>query len=129
MRADGLERSRRVDIARVALVALDLSPAAPHPAVRAIDLEAALRDPASVFVAPEDVAAHPDLSPEQKIEILRLWQYDAAESEVAVEEGMPGNSDELLRRIVLALDGLGEAGLGSNAPSKHHAVIRRHRSE
>jgi len=133
MRADRLERPRRVDIARVALVALDLSPAAPHRCgarrMTAIGLEAALRDPASVFVAPEDVAAHPDLSPEQKIEILRLWQYDAAESEVAVEEGMPGNSDELLRRIVLALDGLGEAGLGSNAPSKHHAAIQRHRSE
>ena len=91
------------------------------------DLEAALRDPASVFTAPEDVVAHPDLSTEQKIEILRLWEYDAAESEVAVEEGMPGNSDELLRRLVLALAGLGEAELGGNAPSKHHAVLRHRR--
>jgi hypothetical protein len=92
-----------------------------------IDLEAALDNPASVFAAPEDVAAHPGLSTEQKIDILRLWEYDAAEAEVATEEGMPGgNGNELLRRIVMALDGLiGDADIGNSAPTKQRAILRR----
>lgn len=93
-----------------------------------IDMEAALRDPAAVFASPEAVAQHPALSREQKIEILRLWEYDASEVEVATEEGMPGGGDgsELLRRIILALDGLiGEVDVGDSAPTKQHAVLRR----
>lgn len=93
-----------------------------------IDLEAALRDPAAVFDSPEAVAAHRALSREQKIEILLLWEYDASEAEVATEEGMPGgdDGDELLRRIILALDGLiGETDVGDTAPTKQHALLRR----
>jgi len=93
-----------------------------------IDLEAAMRDPAAVFASPEAVAAHPGLTREQKIEILRLWEYDASEAEVATEEGMPGGGDgsELLRQIILALDGLiGEADVGDTAPTKQHALLRR----
>lgn len=92
-----------------------------------IDLEAALDNPSSVFAAPEDVATHPGLSTEQKIDILRLWEYDAAEAEVATEEGMPGgNGDELLRRIVLALGGLiDDADVGNSAPTKQRAILRR----
>ena len=94
---------------------------------RAVNLEAALRDPASAFAAPEDVAAHAGLTREQKIEILRLWEYDAAEAEVATEEGMPGGNDDLLRRILLALDGLGAADGADGAdtaPTKQHALLR-----
>lgn len=93
-----------------------------------IDLEAALRDPSAVFDSPEAVAAHSALSREQKIEILRLWEYDASEVEVATEEGMLGGGDgsELLRRIILALDDLiGETDVGDTAPTKHHALLRR----
>jgi hypothetical protein len=63
-----------------------------------VKLEEALRDAAAVFAAPEDVAAHASLTHVQKIEILRLWEYDAAEAEVAAEEGMPGGNGELRRR-------------------------------
>jgi hypothetical protein len=93
-----------------------------------IDIDAAQQAPAAVFPSPEAVAAHPTLSREQKIEILRLWEYDASELEVATEEGMPGGGDgsELLRRIILALDGLiGEVDVGDSAPTKQHAVLRR----
>jgi hypothetical protein len=92
-----------------------------------VNLEAALRDPASVFAQPEDVAAHAGLTLEQKIEILRLWEYDAAEAEVATEEGMPGGNDDLLRRILLALHGLGAADAGDAAPTKQHALLRHRR--
>ncbi|TXL65584.1 hypothetical protein FHP08_10775 [Zeimonas arvi] len=93
-----------------------------------MDMEAALRDPAAVFASPEAVAEHAELSREQKIEVLRLWGYGASEAEVATEEGMPGGGDgsELLRRIILALDGLiGEVDVGDSAPTKQHAVLLR----
>lgn len=91
-----------------------------------VNLEQALLDPASVFATPEEVADHAGLTREQKIDILRLWEYDAAEAEVATEEGMRGGNDDLLRRIVLALDGLiGEVDVGDSAPTKQHALLRR----
>lgn len=46
--------------------------------IHGVDLEQALQDPASVFASPEEVAAHPGFTREQKIEILRLWEYDAS---------------------------------------------------
>jgi hypothetical protein len=93
---------------------------------RELNVEAALRDPASVFAAPEDVVSHPALTRQQKIEILRLWEYDAAEAEVATEEGMPGGNNELLRRIVLALEGLaGDGAIGETGSSKQHGLLRR----
>jgi len=90
------------------------------------DVQAALRDPAGAFQAPEAVAAHPDLTREQKIEVLQQWAYDASESEVATEEGMPGGNTPLLRRILLALKGLGVSGEGTDAgPTKQHTMVRR----
>jgi hypothetical protein len=71
-----------------------------------IDLEKACLDPAAVFDTPEEVEQHPDLSKEKKIEILRRWEYDESEIEVAADEGMPGGDSELLQRVLLALDRL-----------------------
>jgi hypothetical protein len=90
---------------------------------RAIDLQAALQDPAAVFATPEEVVAHPALTAEQKIEILRLWEYDAAEGEVATEEGMPGEHSGLLRRILLALEAL-QVHADATGPTKQHALLR-----
>ncbi len=89
-------------------------------------LERALRDPASAFATPEQVLERDDLTREQKIEILRLWEYDAAEAEVATEEGMPGGNGDLLQRILLALEGLGAGSeVGDVGPTKQHALLRR----
>ena len=71
------------------------------------DIERALVDPSAVFATPEAVLGHAKLSAEQKIEILRRWAYDATEVAVAVEEGMRGEDNGLLRRILLALEQLG----------------------
>lgn len=91
-----------------------------------VNLEQALRDPASVFATPEDVAAQAGLTREQKIEILRMWEYDTSEREVATEEGMPGGDGELLQRVLLALEGLGVVGETSDSgPTKQHALLRR----
>lgn len=89
-----------------------------------VDLKAAFRDPAAVFATPEDVIAHPALTAEQKIEILRSWEYDAAEGEVATEEGMPGADNGLLRRVLFALESLG-VDSGTTGPTKQHALLRR----
>lgn len=64
-----------------------------------MDLEKALLDPASVFERPDDVFDHPSLSREQKIEILRRWEYDARDLEVAEEENMGGGPPDMLGEI------------------------------
>lgn len=89
------------------------------------DIERALLDPPSVFPTPEAVVTHPALSRGQKIEILQRWEYDAADIAVAVEEGMPGAEETLLRRITLALQHLaGPLDLDRAGPSKQHGLAR-----
>jgi len=75
---------------------------------RQVELNLALVDPAAVFRSPEDVLSRHDFTLEQKVEILRRWEYDAHEVEVAEEEGM-GNEPptDLLDRILRALHALG----------------------
>ena len=89
------------------------------------DLERALLNPPSVFATPEALAAHPALTSAEKIEILQRWAYDAADIAVAVEEGMPGAEEPLLRRITLALQHLaGPLDLDQAGPSKQHGLAR-----
>ncbi len=89
----------------------------------AIDMDRALLDPGSVFATPDAVLIHDTLSKQQKIEILRRWEYDASEASVALEEGMPGEENDLLRRILLALDQLLDGvDVERVAPSKQHGI-------
>jgi hypothetical protein len=91
----------------------------------AIDMERALLNPGSVFAAPEDVVGHEGLTTEQKVEILRRWEYDASEEAVALEEGMPGANGDLLRRILLALERLsGGLDMERTSPTKQHGIPR-----
>jgi hypothetical protein len=62
----------------------------------AMDLEKAKLDPSSVFDAPAAVCNSVELTPEQKIEILRRWEYDARELQVAAEENMGEGPGKLL---------------------------------
>ncbi|MEK1891282.1 MAG: hypothetical protein AAAB35_27705 [Phyllobacterium sp.] len=91
-----------------------------------IDLEKALLDPASVFAEPEHVLGDAMLPDEQKVEILRRWQYNAAEESVALEEGMPGDeNDDLMHRILVALSELiGPIDVDHTAPSKQHGLFQ-----
>ena len=87
-------------------------------------LDRAVGSPASVFRHPEEVLNTPELTKEQKIRILRSWEYDAAELEVAQEEGMPGESNGLLERVLLALSQLTHgAGTALVSSSKQHGLI------
>ena len=51
-----------------------------------IDIDQALLSPSEVFVSPNDVVHHQDLSRSQKIEILRRWALDAQALQVAEDE-------------------------------------------
>lgn len=90
-----------------------------------IDLDKALLDPASMFDAPETVETHAGLSLAQRIEILRRWEYDAAEGAVATEEGMPGNDGGVLHRVLCCLDRLtGGFDTERSAPTKQRGLPR-----
>ena len=88
-------------------------------------LEKATFNPQAVFECPELVLADESLTTDQKIEILRRWQYDAAEEAVALEEGMPGEESDLARRILLALGRLVESiDVEHTGPMKQHGLSR-----
>lgn len=48
-----------------------------------LDLDRALADPAAAFDEPERVVRHPQLSPEQKREILRRWALELYRADCA----------------------------------------------
>ena len=88
-----------------------------------IDYQKALLDPASVFSTPEELLDRADLTRDQKIEILRRWEYDASEVAVAEEEGMVDGRPLMLRRVLLALDKLtGGIDVEHSPPTKQDGV-------
>ncbi|MGH7770118.1 MAG: hypothetical protein ACREQP_21925 [Candidatus Binatia bacterium] len=83
------------------------------------DFEKALLDPGAVFKTPAEVVQKPDLSDEQKIQILRRWEYDARELQVAEEESMTGPQTTSLEAVLAALRSLGAAAdVDRAAPTK-----------
>ncbi len=69
-----------------------------------IDVNKAMLDPTMVFEDPKDVVASVELTRDQKIEILRRWEYDARQLEVAEEEaGMAVRRPDMFDRVVQAL--------------------------
>ncbi len=73
-----------------------------------IDVKKAMLDPTSVFKDPKDVVASDELNRDQKIEILRRWEYDARQLEVAEEEaGMAVRRPDMFDCVVQALHTLG----------------------
>ena len=84
-----------------------------------IDVEKALLDPGLVFKTPEELLANNQLSREQKIEILRRWEYDVRELQVAEEESMDGPQPVTLDAVLRALRELGApADTERSAPTK-----------
>ncbi len=73
-----------------------------------IDVKKAMLDPTMVFKDPKEVVANAELTRDQKIEILRRWEYDAHQLEVAEEEaGMGVRRPEILDQVIQALHTLG----------------------
>ncbi len=71
-----------------------------------MDIEKALFDPGGVFASPDDVFDESSLTREQKIKILRRWEYDARELGVAEEENMTGGPPNMLSEILHTLQRL-----------------------
>ncbi|MBE7384689.1 MAG: hypothetical protein F6J95_025160 [Leptolyngbya sp. SIO1E4] len=68
-----------------------------------MNLKQILRDPTTRFMCPDDVCNEPSLTRAQKIKILRQWEYDARELQVAEEENMGGGPADILDQILAAL--------------------------
>lgn len=72
-----------------------------------MDFEKALLNPANEFAHPKDVITEQSFTLEQKVKVLRRWEYDALELEVAEEENMGGDSPSILSEVLDALHSLG----------------------
>jgi hypothetical protein len=84
-----------------------------------VDLDLALLDPAAVFPDPESVVGHPDLTDDEKVRILRRWELDARELEVADDENMLGGEPDVLDRVAAALRQVaGEVPRTPSAPNR-----------
>lgn len=75
-----------------------------------MDVEKQIDDPSLVFKTPGQVLQDNDLSWEQKIKILRQWEYDVRELQVAEEESMTGAQPVSLAEVRDALRALGVVG-------------------
>jgi hypothetical protein len=74
--------------------------------VKPVDMKTAILDPAAVFNEPEQICDHPELSSDQKLQLLRQWERDALNLSVAEGEGMAGGEESRLRRVRRAIDAL-----------------------
>ena len=85
-----------------------------------MNMEKLLQNPADSFAQPKDVCTDSSLSLADKIKILRRWEYDARELQVADEENMSGGPPDQLGDILAALSSLGHASTTrSGSPTKH----------
>lgn len=67
------------------------------------NLEKAKTNPSMVFSSPQQVVDTAELAKEDKVAILRQWEYDMREMEVAEEENMKGNDTVTLYDVLDAL--------------------------
>lgn len=76
-------------------------------------------NPAGTFESPEAVCEAAELTKAQKIEVLRCWEYEAKELQVAAGENMGAGPGKLLDDILAALRQLGaDANTDSPAPTR-----------
>ena len=82
--------------------------------------EAILADPASAYAKPSDVLKDQQLTDKEKIDVLERWEYDARELQVATEENMPGQDEDVLEDILKAKSQLqGDNGSDIEGDNKH----------
>lgn len=74
-------------------------------------------NPMAVFQKPNDVLNESDLTTVEKIAILKRWEYDARELQVAEEENMTGGPDDTLDQVLKALISL-NASSDDDSPTK-----------
>lgn len=86
-----------------------------------VDFDAAIQAPATVFARPADIVTAPGLTREQRIRLLRQWEWEALQLEVATEENMPGRNPDRtpLSEIREALKRVGATGEPGSAGTKY----------
>jgi hypothetical protein len=67
------------------------------------ELDEMMRDPRAFFSEPQDVVAHPRLSRDHKLAILRQWEQDALRLSASESEGMGGGEESMLGRVESAI--------------------------
>jgi len=88
-----------------------------------MDFEKALLNPAKEFAHPRDVLTEQSFTLEQKVKVLRHWEYDALERKVAEEENMGGDSPSILSEVLDALHRLdAEIDTEHSPPTKQGGV-------
>jgi len=87
------------------------------------DIKVAKDDPSSVYRHPHEVVEDDTISREEKIAILKSWEYDEREIAVAEEENMQSKDnrhaiilDEVLRSLIEL--GVDKDGRYDDAPTK-----------
>ena len=89
-----------------------------------MNIEQAMLDPTSMFSYPDDICKDSSLTKEQKIKLLRQWEYDARELEVAEEENMAGGPPDLLDQVLTALHQLhADLDVNHSAPTKQGGIL------
>jgi hypothetical protein len=68
------------------------------------DFDRALLSPSSVFDKPMDVVATDSMTPHQKLQVLKRWEADARDLEVATAENMSGGEPSRLPEVRKAID-------------------------
>ena len=72
------------------------------------DYDRALIAPEQVFKSPIDIVTTESLTPEQKLKILKHWEANALDLQVATEESMTGPGNSRLGEIRKAINTLCE---------------------
>lgn len=89
-----------------------------------MDLERAMKNPASTFGTPEAVSASNELTAEQKRAVLIQWKDQLQQLQAADQEGMQrsdagaGASEDVLRRVTSVLSQL-DAELANSERARH----------
>jgi len=87
------------------------------------------------FATPEALLAEEALTRDQKLELLRQWEYDLHLLQVATEENMtgdapPGTNAEKIRQVHAAAEKLGaELDTEGSGAAKTGAVIKEEKSK
>ena len=74
-----------------------------------VDMKKAIANPSGVFDTPVDIVEHAELSKDEKVKLLRVWETDALELETAAQESMTGGEASRLREVHEALRMLEES--------------------
>lgn len=92
--------------------------------------DALVVDVAKHFATPEALLAREDITRDQKLALLRQWEYDLHLMQVATEENMtgdtpPGSNAEKIRQVHAAAEKLGaEFDTEGGGAAKTGAVIK-----